>query len=152
MDRRSLPSSAAQYALLFAGVLVTQWLPAAAHAQAQAVEQQPAPRAGQLPRRLHGGAPARRFPTKTQAKSASSLAARPTPAPSISLGAAELPGRPSARRSEALLQREIALLQRLLANTQLNDMRRPDILLRLSLAYQELMWLQKQRLHALLTP
>jgi hypothetical protein len=48
-----------------------------------------------------------------------------------------------------LLEREVALLRRLLDNTPPQSERAADVLLRLAFDYQELMLVEKQELHAL---
>jgi hypothetical protein len=103
-----------------------------------------------LPRTLRDGAPQQRFPTNASKRPATQAPPRATPAPSITIDPRDLVGRIAPeRRSAALLQREIQVLERLLQNSQRGDRRRPDVLLRLSHALQELMWLQRVRLHQL---
>ena len=113
-----------------------------ARAQAQSAQS--------IPRSLQGGAPARHLFGTTK-KAAAAAPARITPEPSITLDArARGAHADDAQRGVELLQREIALLKRLVARTPRRDMRRADALLRLSQAYQELIWAQKQELHGLL--
>ena len=103
-----------------------------------------------MPRSLRGGAPTTRFTTNVGARKAAPPQARATPAPSIVIDPHELAARPSSeRRSAALLQREIALLQRLARNLDNRTDRHADALLRLAYALQELMFQQKQRIHQL---
>jgi hypothetical protein len=103
----------------------------------------------EMPRSLRDGAPRARLVAGMPAKRAAPPAQRPAPSPSIRLDG---PGRTRAgdqQRSDELLQREIALLQRLVARMDAGDPRRADALLRLSQAFQELIWAQKVRLEAL---
>lgn len=124
------------------------WTMLSATAIAQSTPQTEATATSHVPRTLRDGTAASRLPTKAEQRARP--APRTAPTPSIKLDAR--PGRDQAsgeRRNEALLQREIALLKRLIANTPIRDSRRADALLRLSYAYQDLMWLQKVRLHEL---
>lgn len=113
-----------------------------AAAQAQAAE------TSHIPRSLRDGAPAQRLPTSTKAQRTVN-AQRPTPEPSIRLDSRNPLSPQGAHRSEALLVREIALLQRLTVRSERADPHRADALLRLAYALQELMWIQEQRLHQL---
>jgi hypothetical protein len=132
---------------LLLGAGVTWAAPAPVWAQSAAAG---ARAAKPLPRTLRDGAPQQRFPTNASKRPATPAPPRATPAPSIQIDPRDLVGRiPAERRSEALLQREIQVLKRLLQNSQHGDRRRPDVLLRLSRALQELMWLQKVRVHQL---
>ena len=101
-----------------------------------------------LPHTLRDGAPAQRFAGK--APRAKRTEHRPPARPAIEIDRGELLGRAALeRRSMALLQREIAVLQRLLVHSRRVDARRADVLLRLAYAYQELMFQQKLRIHQL---
>jgi len=113
-----------------------------AFAQARAAEP------SHVPRSLRDGAPAKRLPSAAKAQRAAS-APRPTPMPSIRLDPRNPLSPRGTHRSEALLMREIALLQRLTVRTERHDPHRADALLRLAYALQELMWIQEQHLHQL---
>lgn len=103
-----------------------------------------------VPRTLRDGKPARRFSGRGRPEAAKTAPPRATPAPSVVLDRSTLLGRDALEgRSAQLLERELAVLRRLLNNTALRDPRRPDVLLRLAHAYQELMFQQKQRIHRL---
>ena len=100
-----------------------------------------------IPRTLKGGAPARHLFGTPSKKASAAAPPRSAPEPSITLDArARGAHADDTRRGAELLQREIALLQRLVARTPKSDMRRADALLRLSQAYQELIWAQKLEL------
>jgi hypothetical protein len=110
--------------------------------QAQAAE------TSHIPHSLRDGAPTERLPTATKTRRTTSTQ-RPTPTPSIRLDSRNPLSPRGAQRSEALLVREIALLQRLTVRTERADPHHADALLRLAYALQELMWIQAQRLHQL---
>ncbi|MDH5674995.1 MAG: hypothetical protein OEZ06_22895 [Myxococcales bacterium] len=111
-----------------------------ARAQTQAAE-------AEQPRRLATGAPVRHLPVAGKPKTPKQ-APRGKLAPSVTLGAAER-GIVLQKRGEKLLEREIAVLRRLVANLSHRDRRRADALLRLSQAYFDKIWNQRQRLHRL---
>jgi hypothetical protein len=123
---------------LFTGIAVVG---DAGVARAQATSAQP------IPRTLQGGAPTRHLFGIPSKKAPAAASPRSAPTPAIRLDARERGAHADdARRGAELLQREIALLQRLVARTPKTDMRRADALLRLSQAYQELIWAQKLEL------
>jgi hypothetical protein len=104
--------------------------------------------ASHIPRSLRAGAPTQRLPASLKQRRAASTP-RPAPLPSIRLDARNPLSPRGAHRSEALLVREIALLERLTKRTERQDPHRADALLRLAYALQELMWIQEQHLHQL---
>jgi hypothetical protein len=113
-----------------------------AAAQAHAAE------TSHIPRSLRDGTPAQRLPTDARTQRTAS-AQHTTPMPSIRLDSRNPLSPRGAHRSEALLAREIALLQRLTVRSERTDPHRADALLRLAYALQELMWIQEQHLHQL---
>jgi hypothetical protein len=98
---------------------------------------------------LRGGTPNSRLPATTRTQPPvrrQSVSSEP----SITLGPTERGATGgSERRSLQLLDREIGLLRRLVGNMRHTDPRRPAVLLRLSQAYVEKVWVLKVRQHAL---
>lgn len=118
------------------------WALAASAAHAQSRE-------AAMPSTLRGGTPHSRLPATARTKTA----VRRGPAsaePSVVLSPTERGATGSSeRRSLQLLDREIRLLRRLVGNMKRDDPRRPAVLLRLSQAYVEKVWVLKVREHAL---